>query len=192
MRETRRERRERCWKQRNPVHNRFIPDFLSSSTEGRTGQLECYVRRPDTPEHDLGPPAVIAVAQPAAGKQSPLLFNNSLGWGRTRFEPETACALSGALFENSAAPPRRFRFDVGKRVPRAEASKLAQWDAAARPPSVRHVRSRRVRSPAALHEFAPALSRGRGSPPSAGTARSGWDVRVGAGVPLPLSPTRRS
>ena len=175
-------RRERRWRDRNPVWDRFIPDFNSPSAEGRAGQLESFVRRPTSPEYDLGVPDPNSLRRWNNGPTSPLpqihsfpktpqlLFSNSVSWARSKFPPESAFAAP--MEASPTQRPHRFRFNRKDHLPvmEIEPSKLARFDTEARPPTVSHARGRRSHTPAALF------------PPP----RESWNVRIGTGVPTAI------
>jgi hypothetical protein len=75
------------WIENQPLWDNFIPEYDSLGVRldnGRLGQTEPHVKRPSTIDNWL----VHDAARLTGTKSSPLLFSNSLGWGRRHYEPD--------------------------------------------------------------------------------------------------------
>jgi hypothetical protein len=102
------------WNNRSCVWEAYIPDFTGSSTDGRIGQIEDFIKRPSTPDVTyLTPPE----HWDRVKKQSPMLFVNSMSWNRRHYEPEVpfVTASQGAL-QGPSMMPTRFNFSKSSPV----------------------------------------------------------------------------
>ena len=85
---------ESGWTNRDQIWDRYVPDSLTNSASGRVGQLEGFIKRPASDRSAID---ILVENGGNIAKRSPMLFQNSMPWARTRYEPDVQAAGGAAL-----------------------------------------------------------------------------------------------